>query len=232
MDIKLISKTPLSPVDQDSNPILSLALIKEYLRVTHNQEDNKIQDIINSVVSYFEQKTGYRLTPATYEIKFTLRDSLRGDKRSDYSLADAYTDTSRFNPFGSVFGDFGLDYSHDFRLPLAPVPTQKPTEFKIYNSNGEVVFEDLSVLPDNFLFSFRDTPSRFRLLFNNSVPVITEASLFKMTIKTGSANFTPDIKQALIRYICKVYEYPDLDISDEDSIISDVLYRYDCSSSV
>ena len=232
MDIKFVSKTPLSPVDQNGNPIISLALVKEYLRITHSHEDSKIQDLIDSAIGNFEEQTGYRLTPTTYHITFSLRDSLRSNKRSEYSLGDAYSDTSRYNPFGSVFGEFGLDYSHDFRLPLAPVPTQKPKAFRIYDYNGVTLFDDVDSLADNFLFSLRECPAKFRLLFNQSIPTITEASKFFMEIVTGSAPFTSDIKQGLIRYICKMYEFPDFSIDRDDALVSDIFYRYGCSSSV
>lgn len=233
MEIKYISGTPLTA---EQNPI-TLALIKQYLRITHDEEDIKIQHLINSGISIFEQRTRYYLRETTLQCRFTLRDAYRQERRSDPTIADYFGPKPDFGEY--TLGDIGnlnTDFAYTFKFPVGIVSNQKPVSLKIYDSNGDLVHEGIDNLADNFIFAERTKPLKARLQFGRNKDAfaqgLTNLFLFEMEIKTDRAPFSSDISQGLIRMICQMYEQPDGDYMQSDVFSDDIFYRYDMNSSI
>ena len=80
-----------TPTATNNDSILTLELLKQYIRIEHSAEDLKIQDILNQAVELFESTTGYLLRAGSLELQFSIADNVSFRKRKRYSFADRYS---------------------------------------------------------------------------------------------------------------------------------------------
>ena len=231
--------------DSDSGEsILSLALLKGYLRVGHAREDLKIGDIRDSVIDVFEKRTGYICRSGVLTLRFNYTDSTDSENRKDRTYASIYdNDSYRGN---AAFGS-------SIRRPLyspamgGNLESQRPTSFFYYINGGKekvefTTSEITSILPVDFFFVIRKTPLQFMFspkIFNSSEEKLKKFQEQSITIAemklthTKRSDFPDDIKQALIRMASHMYENPDIDvINNDDSVIANALHYWNCLAGI
>ncbi len=73
---------------RDAKSYIPLDLVKQYLRIEHIEEDQKIEDLIESSLDYFEERTGFITRAGDLQIKFSFKDRLDYEKRKERSYSD------------------------------------------------------------------------------------------------------------------------------------------------
>lgn len=239
MDVQVISKDSSSFLQQ-----LSLEDLKAELRISHPNEDKKIQDLLNDSLEYFENTTGFFVTKSQVRINLTYRDIFRGYRRSDPSFADAYAPTTH-HTYGS-YGVFGLQYNDrfEFLVDIGNVRSQRPKTLTVWQDRSdalekiEFTDEDLALLSDDFIFTLREAPLKFFLNIERDQNEATfrqkgvfNPRVFEFVIESTPPELIPkDILRMIKRMACQLYENPDQDYKGADLIIANVIQRYDCNS--
>ena len=225
MEVRVVSKVFDHLISDDA---LSVSLIKEYLRVNHDDENKKIENIIKNSIEDFEESTGYYLSKANLLINLNYRDSYYRESRSDPSFADNYNATRISDKQDDQFL---------FLLPIANIQTQKPLSLTTidFENKAKVFTEaELMQIPDDFVFIHRVVPLKLRLKLEGNL--FDQLSLngqvqdYTFQVMTTPPVLTGDLKEGLIRLICKTYENASKSIMLNDSSISSIYNRYDCNS--
>ena len=224
MEVRVVSKVFDHLINDDA---LSVSLIKKYLRVNHDDEDLKIENIIKNSIEDFEESTGYYLSKANLILNLNYKDSYYRESRSDPSFADNYSPSR-------------IDSKEDqylFLLPIANIDTQKPVSLTTIDfENKAKVFteEELAQVPDDFVFIERLAPLKLRLKLEGDLfkqlSLSGQIQNYKFQVVTTPPVLTGDLKEGLIRLICKTYENASHSIILNDALISGIYNRYDCNS--
>ena len=111
---------------QNNETVLSISLLKSYLRIDHSQEDTKIQDIIDSVIEVFQQSTGYIFRPGTLTLTFSIEDNLSRPHRKELNFADRFV----------IHDGFEDDDVYSSGVS-AQVEIQKPTSLSFLYNSGQ-----------------------------------------------------------------------------------------------
>ena len=225
MEVRVVSKVFDHLISDDA---LSVSLIKEYLRVNHDDEDKKIENIIKNSIEDFEESTGYYLSKANLIINLNYKDSYYRDSRSNPSFADNYNASRVFDR---------ADDQYLFLLPIANIETQKPvslTTIDFENKSKVFTETELTQIPEDFVFIERVVPLKLRLKLEGDLfkqlKTNGQSQYYKFQVVTTPPLLTGDLKEGLIRLICKTYENADKSIVLNDALISGIYNRYDCNS--
>ena len=218
---------------QAATALLPLSLLKQYLRVTHSNEDDKITDYIKAAIGEFEKQTGYLLRSGTVELKFNFEDRIDYEKRHDYSYVDVWDDKS-----SSMEKSFYPPLSGEFE-------SQAPSAMSFYTADRAtpklvtLSAAELAMLPSDFFLVYQkrtlnyvlkmDDPDASKLLRGkNYSPYSRLPTIIEVAI--SSRAIPDDVKQACIRIASMLYEYPDQSVKYlEDDLIKSAISFYNSS---
>lgn len=241
----------LTVVSSSPQTFLTLEMVKEELRITHPQEDEKIKRLIDRCISFFEESTGYFITTRSVRLRFSTKDSLYANKRSERSLGDFYQTRRSYNDYSNFdISNLGFDERLTYLLDFGNLRTQRPISLSITTfRNGEPtvnVFskEEVDSLTETFFYVHREAPVSFMLnLASSTNKAVVEArisdtydsdpNVFEMELTTHPPNQVPQgIVLGILRLVTALYESPDTEYKGMDLVISDILQQYDCKANV
>ena len=214
----------------NNDSVLTLSLLKQYIRQDLSVEDLKIQDLIDRCVELFQNTTGYIFRPGALELHFSIADNVAYQKRKKYTFANRFTQNN-------------YEYSDFYLTPLgANISTQKPSKLAFSYDDGQkervlTQGQITDLVPDNF-FIVRD---KFPLIFKisrdtNDLQSQLQFDRFVVqntitcTLNVETIIVPADVKGAIVRMCSALYENPDIDVSfADDSYISSVFNHYNCT---
>lgn len=220
--------TPDNSVKNQNEQVLNITLLKQYLRIDHDSENLKIQDIIDQSINYFQNQTGYIFRAGTLEIQFTYEDNIQYDKRKRENFGSYLQRSYEFDNRDYYLTNVG-----------ANVSTQKPSYLSFMYDYGEkerVLTEAQlnDLVPDNFFIVRRKQPLSFRLprdldKLRNELEFnrFDIRNLITCRLVVGTIVIPDVVKSAIIRMASALYENPDIPVPfAKDAVVCSALRTY------
>ena len=227
-----------TPQSQNPTQVVTLEEAKSVLRLTDDAQDRKIQTLIDSAIDYFERNTGFLLRAGVLKLNFSYKNLANYNRRSRKGYI------ANFDNIVVPIAGRGLnsslgDDSQNYRANLcAQVVAQRPSAFSFLTPTG--VVEQLSddelqnLLGDDFFLPVRKSPLLFRLKDYSKLrdqksfsPVTAEN--IELSVNITAPNTGKDIENCIIRMVSMLFENPDSAVHfEEDSLIRNILSRYNC----
>ena len=215
-----------TPKANNNDIVLTLDLVKEYLRIEDSVQDVKIQSLIDQCVSLFQTKTAYIFREGSLDITFSIKDNVLYRKRKVSSFADRFVGDSYRNLEDFYLTDLGANIS-----------TQKPTSLIYTYDCGEqemtLTADQLrDSVPDNFFIVTKKFPLMFKLprdlsdLNALNFNRFDESTIITCKLLVGAIVISDDVKGCIIRMVSQMFENPDMDLMMSDNVIQSTIANY------